>query len=50
MTEEELAGAAAVAVSHIGRQLRAEVVPEGTDPAQLRAPAGALRVARARSS
>ena len=46
MTEEELAEAAAVAVARIGRQLGAEVVPEGADPAQLLAPAAALRVAR----
>jgi hypothetical protein len=42
MTKEELAAA----VTRIGRQLRAEVVPEGTDPAQLLTPAAALRVAR----
>jgi len=46
MTEEELAAAAAAAVTRIGRQLGAEVVPEGADPAQLLAPAAALRVAR----
>jgi hypothetical protein len=46
MTEEELAGAAAAVVARIARQLRAGVVPEGTDPAQLLAPAAALRVAR----
>ena len=46
MTEEELAEAAAAAVARIGRQLGAEVVPEGVDPAQLLAPAAALRVAR----
>ena len=33
MTEEELAEAAAAAVARIGRQLGAEVVPEGADPA-----------------
>jgi hypothetical protein len=46
MTEEELAEAAAAAVARIGRQLGAEVVPEGADPTQLLAPAAALRVAR----
>jgi hypothetical protein len=46
VTEEELAAAAAAAVARIGRQLGAEVVPEGADPAQLLAPAAALRVAR----
>jgi hypothetical protein len=46
MTEEELAETAAEAVARIGRQLRAEIVPEGTEPAQLLAPAAALRVAR----
>jgi hypothetical protein len=46
MTEEELAEAAAEAVARIGRRLGAEVVPEGTEPAQLLAPAAALRVAR----
>jgi hypothetical protein len=46
MTEEELAEAAAEAVARIGRQLGAEVVPPGADPAQLLAPAAALRVAR----
>ena len=48
MTEEELAtaAAAAVAAARIGRQLGAEVVPEGADPAQLLAPAAALRVSR----
>jgi hypothetical protein len=46
MTEEELAAAAAEAVARIGRQLGAEVVPEGADPAQLLAPAAALRVSR----
>jgi hypothetical protein len=45
MTEEELAAAAAAAVERIGRQLGAEVVPPGADPAQLLAPAAALRVA-----
>jgi hypothetical protein len=42
MTEEELAAA----VARIGRQLGAEVGPEGADPARLLAPAAALRVAR----
>jgi hypothetical protein len=46
MSEEELAEAAAAAVARIGRQLGAGVVPEGADPAQLLAPAAALRVAR----
>jgi hypothetical protein len=46
MTEEELAEAAAAAVAQIGCQLGAEVVPGGTDPARLLAPAAALRVAR----
>jgi hypothetical protein len=46
MTEEELAEAAAAAVARIGRQLGAEVVPEGADPAQLLAPAAAMRIAR----
>ena len=46
MTEEELATAAAAAVARMGRQLGAEVVPEGADPAQLLASAAALRVAR----
>ena len=46
MTEEELAEAAAAAVARIGRQLGAEAVPEGADPAQLLAPAAALRVSR----
>jgi hypothetical protein len=39
MTEEELAEAAAAAEERIGRQLGAEVVPPGADPAQLLAPA-----------
>lgn len=46
MTEEELADATAAAVARIGRQLGAQVVPEGADPARLLAPAAALRVAR----
>jgi hypothetical protein len=46
MTEEELADATAAAVARIGRQLGVEVVPSGADPAQLLAPAAALRVAR----
>jgi hypothetical protein len=46
MTEAELAEATAAAVARIGRQLGAEVVPQGADPAQLLAPAAALRVAR----
>ena len=46
MAEEELADAAAAAVTRIGRQLGAEAVPEGAGPAQLLAPAAALRVAR----
>jgi hypothetical protein len=46
MTDEELAEAACAAVEWIGRQLGAEVVPQGADPAQLLAPAAALRVAR----
>jgi hypothetical protein len=46
MTKDELAEAAAAAVAQIARQLGAEVLPEGADPAQLLAPAAALRVAR----
>jgi hypothetical protein len=46
MTKDELDEAAAAAVAQIARQLGAEVLPEGADPAQLLAPAAALRVAR----
>ena len=46
MTEDELAEAAAAAVAQIAHQLGAEVLPDGSDPAQLLGPAAALRVAR----
>jgi hypothetical protein len=46
MAGQDLAGAAAAAVERIARELGAEVVPPGADPAQLLAPAAALRVAR----
>jgi hypothetical protein len=46
MDGQDLAGAAAAAVAQIARELGAQVVPEGADPAQLLAPAAALRVAR----
>jgi hypothetical protein len=46
MDGQDLVEAAAAAVAAIARQLGAEVVPAGSDPAQLLAPAAALRVAR----
>jgi hypothetical protein len=46
MTGHDLAAAAAAAVASLGRDLGAQAVPDGTDPAQLLAPAAALRVAR----
>jgi hypothetical protein len=46
MDGQDLAGAAAAGVARIARELGAQVVPEGADPAQLLAPAAALRVAR----
>jgi hypothetical protein len=46
MDRQDLDGAAAAAVEQMARELGAQVVPEGTDPGQLLAPAAALRVAR----
>jgi hypothetical protein len=46
MDGQGLAEAAAAAVPRIERRLGAEVVPPGSDPVQLLAPAAALRVAR----
>jgi hypothetical protein len=46
MDGQDLPEAAAAAVARIGRDFGAEVVPPGADPAQLLAPAAALRVAR----
>jgi hypothetical protein len=46
MTEDELAEAVAAAVAQMARRLGAEVLPDGSDPAQLLGPAAALRVAR----
>ena len=46
ITKEELADAAAATVTRIEHQPEVEVVPKGADPAQLLAPAAALRVAR----
>jgi len=46
MTQDELAEAAAAAVAQMARQLGSEVLPDGSDSAQLLAPAAALRVAR----
>ena len=46
MTGQDLAEAAAAAVVAIAREHAAEVLPAGSDPGQLLAPAAALRVAR----
>ena len=46
MTGQDLPEAAAAAVARIARDLGAQVLPEGSDPAQLLAPAAALRIAR----
>jgi hypothetical protein len=46
MTGQDLAEAAAAAVVAIAREHAAEVLPAGSDPRQLLAPAAALRVAR----
>ena len=46
MTGQDLPEAAAAAVARIARDLGAQVVPEGSDPAQLLASAAALRIAR----
>ena len=46
MTGQDLPQAAAAAVAQIARDLGAQVLPEGSDPAQLLAPAAALRIAR----
>ena len=45
MTGQDLPEAAAAAVARIARDLGAQVLPEGSDPAQLLAPAAALRIA-----
>jgi hypothetical protein len=46
MTGHDLAGSAAAAVARLVHEFGARAVPAGADPAQLLAPATALRVAR----
>jgi hypothetical protein len=46
MTGHDLPEAAAAAAARIARDLGAQVVPEGSDPAQLLASAAALKTAR----
>ena len=46
MIGQDLPEAASAAVAQIARDLGAQVLPDGSDPAQLLAPAAALRIAR----
>jgi hypothetical protein len=46
MTGHDLAGSVAAAVARLVHEFGAQAVPDGADPAQLLAPAAALRVAR----